>query len=33
MVDSRFTPGGGGGSYAGREDYEYNNLKQIEGLL
>lgn len=34
MVDSRFTPGGGGGitSYQGRQDYEYNNLKQIEGL-
>ena len=33
MVDSRFTPGGGGTSYQGRPDFEYNNLKQIEGLL
>jgi hypothetical protein len=32
MVDSRFTPGGGGTSYQGRPDFEYNNLKQIEGL-
>jgi len=27
MVDSRITPGGGGISYQGRPDYEYNNLK------
>ena len=33
MVDSRFTPGGGGSSYQDRPDYEYNNLKKIEGLL
>lgn len=35
MVDSRFTPGGGGGgtSYQGRPDYDYNNLKQIEGIV
>ena len=33
MVDSRFTPGGGGTSYQGRPDFEYNNLKQIEGLV
>lgn len=36
MVESRSTPGGGtpgAQSYAGRSDYEYNNLKTIEGLV
>ena len=31
-----FTPGGGDHSpnyYKGREDYEYNNLKAVEGLF
>ncbi len=37
MVESRSTPYGGGtpggASYAGRSDYEYNNLRSIEGLV